>query len=156
MLVCGPATDSPGTTACWPTRTANTISPPFASFCISRHPRPSPTQPTASIMGTRDRPSCADIAALRCSSLRPSHALSTSADRPLLGSAKRPCGAAASAASTTGSAAFLARHRHTPTRQPRRDRRLARTWAGVGQSLTMVNGCSGEARPPLLGTTPCQ
>jgi hypothetical protein len=64
-----------------PTPTASAISPPLASFCISRrlyHP------PTAMLIGAaHGPPSSADTAARRCLSSRPSHARNTSADRQL-------------------------------------------------------------------------
>ena len=64
-----------------PTLTASAISPPLASFCISRrlhHP------PTATPISAAHGPSSsADTAAHRCLSSTPSHALSTSADRRL-------------------------------------------------------------------------
>src|SRR5580700_7014598 len=67
------------TTACSPTPTAGSTSPPLASFCINPRQR-LPLRPAMAVPITAapDPPSCADTAAPRCSSSRPSHALSTS------------------------------------------------------------------------------
>src|ERR1019366_6213641 len=65
-----------------PTPSARSTSPPLASFCISRRRNLSQSRALAApIMVPTGPPSCADTAALRCSSSRPSLALSTSADR---------------------------------------------------------------------------
>src|ERR1039457_3198540 len=65
-----------------PTPSARSTSPPLTSFCISRRRNLSQSRALAApIMVPTGPPSCADTAALRCSSSRPSLALSTSADR---------------------------------------------------------------------------
>src|ERR1017187_10576885 len=75
---CPPAFIASATTACSPTPTASATSPPLASFCISRRPSLPPTSAAPGL------PSCADTAAPRCSSSRPSRALSTSVARRVL------------------------------------------------------------------------
>jgi len=70
---------------CSPTPTASATSPPLENCCISRRPRlPQTPALTAPITVAPSPPSCADTAARRCSSSRPSRALSTSAARRVL------------------------------------------------------------------------
>ena len=67
---------------CSPTPTASTTSRPLASCCISRHRRlPQIPAIDSADPAAPGPPSCADTAAPRCSSSRPSHALSTSVAR---------------------------------------------------------------------------
>ena len=64
---------------CSPTPTASAISRPFVSFCISRRLR----RPPIRVLSTpvHGPPLCADTAAPRCSSSRPSLERNTSVDR---------------------------------------------------------------------------
>jgi hypothetical protein len=62
---------------CSLTPTVSATSPPLAIFCISPRQR-LPLPPAMPITAASGPPSCADTVAPRCSSSRPSHALSTS------------------------------------------------------------------------------